>query len=198
MTITLEGWTLLILLMAIGGYVGWRRGIREFLTITLVSALAYLILVIGANPIISYVNNLYINIPKLLEIFMGGNPDTVAAWQPLGIAEGLPLAVRVVLFVALVILAFIFNQRPTWYSAKASPQSKQLGIFTGALTALIWTSTFTTFWQEAASQGNQLPDPFGTVSSLPDVTSVAPWLIILLFLIVVASIFMNLPKLWKP
>lgn len=198
MTITLGGWTLMLILMVIGGYVGWRKGLRAFLTITLVSALAYLLFVIGTTPLIDYVNNLYTNIPKLVAVFTGGDPDTVASWQPLGLDLGLPLPVRVFLFIAFVVIAWIFNKKPNWYSDKTNPQSQQLGIFSGALTALIWTSAVTTFWQEATGGGGGNTTIATILNSLPDVTSVTPWLITMLFIIVVIGVLINLPKLWKP
>lgn len=199
-TIELSGWTLLLILMALGGYyLGWKRGIRAFLTITLVSALAYLFLVVNvAQSVVDYVNNIYTNIPRLVAIFTGGDPNTVASWSPIGIYTDLPLPVRVVLYIALIVLAWMFNKRPSWYSDKPNQLSRQLGMFSGALTVLIWISALKTFWQEAVAEGSTLAASFTTIIGVfPDVTEVAPWLITLLFIIVVISIVLNVPKLWK-
>lgn len=199
MTIQLGGWTLVILLMAFGAYVGWRQGIRAFLTITMVSALSYIFLVSGVSQLLDYMNNIYVNIPKLIAIFTGGNPDAAVAWNPILPTVTLPLIVRFVLFVALVLLSWFFNSWPNWYKKgpAGDPLSRQLGAFSGALTALIWTSAISTFWQQSIPQGGQQGDLANMISSIPDVTPIAPWLITLFFLIVVVSVVLNIPKLWK-
>lgn len=200
LTIELSGWTLLLILMALGGYyLGWKPGIRAFLTVTLVSALGYLIFVVNAaQPVLDYVNNIYTNIPKLIAIFTGSSPDAAAAWPAINLNTNLPLPVRVVLYIAFVVLAWIFNTRPSWYSNKPTQLSRQLGVFSGALTVLIWVSALTTFWQEAVAQGSTLAASFSNIIGVfPDVTPIAPWLITLLFIIVLVGIALNLPKLWR-
>jgi hypothetical protein len=196
-TISLNGWMLLLFIMILGGWYGWRHGIRSFLTVTLVSALAYMMFVNGMVQVIAYFENLYSNLPKLFAILIGNNPDTVAAWPAPGLNLTLPLAVRIVLFIVLVALAWIFNSKPDWYSNKPNPQGRQLGAFSGALTALIWTSAITTFWREAATAGGGAGPLSGFLGIFPDVSAVAPWLITIFLLIVVISIVLNVPKLWK-
>jgi hypothetical protein len=199
LTIQLSGWTLITILMVVGGYFGWKRGIRAFLTVTVASALAYLIFISGGEQFVGYINNLYSNLPKIFAILTGGNPNTVATWQPLfGTALNLPLAVRVILFIMMVALAFFFNKKAQWYAQKGDPLSKQLGAFSGALTALIWISAITTFWGEAAAVGGAPAGTFGSVvRTFPDVTTITPWLISILFVIIAVGIATNVPKLWK-
>lgn len=199
MTIVLNGWSLLLVIIAIGGYLGWKHGIRSFLTITLISAIAYMMFVNGVEQLLGYFDNLYSNLPKLFAILTGSNPDNVLAWPQIGLTLGLPLPVRVVLFIVVVTLAWIFNAKPNWYKKGAGdPLSKQLGAFSGALTALILTSALTAFWREAVSQGGTVPEPINNfLGAFPDVTAVAPWLITVFLLIIVASIILNLPRLWK-
>ncbi|NJN67456.1 MAG: hypothetical protein HC884_12460 [Chloroflexaceae bacterium] len=72
--IQLNGWMLIAIVMAVGGYVGWRIGFRGFLTITVVSALGYLIFINGGQIILGYLNNLYTNIPRIVAILTGGDP----------------------------------------------------------------------------------------------------------------------------
>ncbi len=199
-SISLDGWSLLILLMVAGGWYGWRHGMRSFLTITLVSAVAYMILVNGIAQIFDYLDNLYMNLPKLFTIFTGGNPDVTAAWEPLGLDLGLSLQVRIVLFIVLLAFSFYINKKTAWYAAKpGNPQAKQLGIFTGALTALMWTSAVTTFWRESIADGSTaLPELLDNLLNVfPDVTSVTPWLITVFFLMVIIGMVLNIPKLWK-
>jgi hypothetical protein len=194
--IQLNGWMLIAIVMAVGGYVGWRIGLRGFLTITLVSALGYLIFVNGGQIILDYLNNVYVNIPRIVAIITGGDPAAVATWDPLfGNPLALPLPLRVALYLIVVVLSWFFNSRPRWYSAKPDPMGRRLGVFSGALTAMIWASALTTFWIE--SGGGQDGFLGNVIGILPDVTDIAPWLIALLFLIVMAGVVQNLPKLWQ-
>lgn len=194
-SVSLSGWMLIILVMAIGGYIGWRQGLRSFLTITLVSALAYLILISGGEQVIGYVNNLYSNIPKLLAILTGGSPDTAPLWGPLlPVTFGWPLALRVFLYIILVALAWFFNKKLPWYAMKQDTLSRQLGVFSGALTALIWTSAVTSFWRESGGGGGGAGN---ILRIFPDVTAITPWLITILLLIIVIGVVLKLPTLVK-
>jgi hypothetical protein len=199
MTIVLSGWTLMLILMVTGGYYGWKHGMRAFLTITLVSVLAYMMFVNGVEQFLAYFDNLYSNLPKIISILFGGNPDATLAWPRLGLTLGLPLPVRVVLFIIFVALAWIFNTKPNWYSKGPKDHlSRQLGAFSGALTTLVVISAITAFWREASVQGGSLPGPINNfMGILPDVSVIAPWLITVFLLIVLVSVMMNLPKLWK-
>jgi hypothetical protein len=158
-----------------------------------------MLLVSGVAQIFDYLNNLYTNLPKLFAILSGSNPDFTAAWAPIGLSLGLSLQVRIVLFIILVAFAFFINNKANWYSNKPNQQGKQLGIFSGALTALIWSSAATTFWRESIADGsNALPAALDNVLAVfPDVTSITPWLITVFFVIVVIGIVLNLPKLVK-
>ncbi|NJP07006.1 MAG: hypothetical protein HC837_15980 [Chloroflexaceae bacterium] len=198
-TIELSGLTLIIILMALGGWYGWWRGMRSFLTVTLASVIGYLLFVGGAEQLLGFVNNLYVNLPKLFAIFTGTNPDTVTQFDPIFAGQNpLPLSVRVVMFIVVVVLGRVFNKQP-WHSDNPkSVTERQLGIFTGAMTALLWTSAATTFWQqfvaENGAQSGLIADVFNI---LPDAGSVLPWLILIFLAIVGLGLLRNLPRILK-
>ncbi len=200
MSVFVSGWTILIILMIIGGYEGWRRGIRAFITITAVSGIAYLLLISGGRQILAYINNIYSHIPMLLAVLLGNNATQAGLWNPIINTDfQFPFLVRVVLFLMLAVGGWLVNTRTQWYKPGPKDQaSRWLGIFAGALTALIWVSAISAFWQEANANRGFQGGVGSVISILPDVTAILPWLIAILFLIIVVGIVRNLPKLLTP
>lgn len=203
-TVTLSGLALLVGLMVFGGYIGYLRGIRALLTLTLMSIVAYIICVQSGDQLIGVINRFYTNAPRFLAFVIGRDPAAVQRLDPL-ISNDIqvPLFFRMVLFVSLVAFAWFFNNRPKWYSAgpndKAEPLARVLGIFTGGFLALLWSNAAVSFWQEFVATGGRLGRPLDDVLGiLPDAGNFIPSLITIFFLLIVVIIVFNLPKLWKP
>ncbi|MCG8347851.1 MAG: hypothetical protein MI924_08745, partial [Chloroflexales bacterium] len=134
--VPLSGFAILLIFMGIGGYVGYLRGFRALLTITLVSIIAYLTCVRGGDELVAVINRLYVNAPRLAAFAVGNDPNAVAPLDTLIVGFQVPLFFRIVLFFALVAFGWFFNARPGWYSANpntgAEPLARILGVLTGA------------------------------------------------------------------
>jgi len=203
----IPGLLLMVLLVAYGAYFGWHRGIRSFLTVAMVSALAYLVLVSGGEQILDYMNRLYSRLPKIVVLVMGGDPASVSNFPLIEIPWDIPAVVRGVLFVVAVSVAWFFNKRPAWYADKPMDTlHRQFGLYSGVTTALTWISAATVFWNQSGVVPDQTPEaPQGLMQGLnsffvnmPDVTQVVPVLILVLLVIIVASIALKMPNLLKP
>lgn len=202
-SLQLSGLVILLILIGIGAYIGWLRGIRAILTVALFSVIAYLICVQGGELLVGIVNRFYQNGPKLAAFAIGRDPSTAPALDPLITPNfTIPLFFRFVLFVVLVASGWFFNARPKWYKSqpdlKNEPLSKVLGAFVGGFTALIWVSAATAFWIDLLNSGGGFGGPIANVLyAIPDVTAFVPALITIFFLLLVVIIAFNLPKLWK-
>lgn len=197
-SITINGLVLIIVLAAYGGYIGYKKGIRSFLTITLLSSVTYLLLVSGGEQVINYINRLYTNSPKMLAFLIGNDPGSAQSLPPLDINLAFPPLVSTALFIIIVILAWVFNNNFPWYSnAPTEPLAKPLGMVSGIVLTLIWVSALTTFWRRLSGEAPAEGVLNDILSGLPDITMVVPWLIALFFVAVLATIVANLPKLWK-
>lgn len=195
-TLQLGGFTLLIIFMAIGGYVGWTRGLRAILTVALMTIIAYLATVRAGNQLVDIINRFWTNGPRLAAFAVGRDPATVAPLDPL-ITFEVPLFFRLVLFFVLIIIGFAFNKKSQWYGPRKEQYSPLLGLATGALTALLWTDALASFARESG-----LLDGFGAFSQIlgiiPDVSVFTIPLITVFFIMLGFIILYNFPKVWAP
>ncbi len=195
----IPGIAFLVFFMILGAAYGWWKGIRQFLTITIASVIAYLMFVSGGSPILDAINRAYMNLPILLgllaQIITGNSFGLNSTLPPLFVSQiQLPLLIRFVLFVSVVIVGIIFNKQAWTVPQSKDTLSKLLGAITGILTALIWTSAATVFAQQAGIQGGLLGD---FLNILPDASAWIPGLMMVLVAIIAISIVLNLPKLLK-
>jgi uncharacterized membrane protein YidH (DUF202 family) len=58
-TLTLTGVTLLLIVLAIGGYWGFQQGFRNMLTVTIWTIAAYILTVQGGDFVIGVINRLW-------------------------------------------------------------------------------------------------------------------------------------------
>lgn len=194
-----SGVTLLLILMAIGAYIGWFRGVRAILTMALFSIIAYLVCVTGGDQVVGVINRLYTNSPRLAAFAIGRDPATVAPLDPL-IDPGfqVPLFFRFVLFIALILLGWFFGKRAPWWGTPVGhePLARPLGIFAGALIALLWSSALSIFWQEYLVAGGAAIEPLNAaLTILPDVRIFIPSLITIFFIVLIGIIFISFPRL---
>lgn len=201
-TLSVSGFALLVIFMAVGGYGGYQSGIRNILTIALWSIIAYITCVQGGNAVVDLVNRFWENSPRIVAFAVGSDANAVARLDPL-IQAGfqVPLFFRFVAFIVLVMFGFFFNRKAAWKGpASKEPLGKPLGLFVGALTALIWTNASVVFWGEfKASGGSGFDNPVTNVlNTLPDVSLLLPSLIAVFFLILIILVAFYFPKVWKP
>lgn len=203
--VEISGTVLFAFLLILGGYIGWYRGYRSFLTITLGSIIGYLLFVNGGDLILNYINNIYTNLPRIFALLTGGDPFTAGTLDPIPPFPQLPLALRVLGFLVSTGLSVTFNRQP-WYSTNVNhpgdPYNRLIGGFTGALTALIWMNAATVFWQDyVGEEGIGPTGPFsflnGLLGILPDVREFVPFFMLLLIIILLVGIMFQLPMLFR-
>jgi len=201
-TLTLTGVTLLLIVLAIGGYWGFQQGFRNMLTVTIWTIAAYILTVQGGDFVIGVINRLWQNGPALIAFLLGQDPDLAPRLDPLiGPTLQIPLFFRVVTFVALVFLGFFFNKTAAWRGnpSPKEPLAQPLGLFVGALVVLLWSNAAVNFWTEYREAGGATVDPLDRfLNALPDVRAFIPSLITIFFLILIILVVVNFPKVWKP
>jgi hypothetical protein len=201
-TLSLSGFALLVILMAVGGYAGYQTGIRNVLMVALWSIIAYITCVQGGNFIVNLINRLWQNGPRLVAFAIGNSPDSAASLDPL-IEPGfqVPLFFRFVAFIALVLLGFFFSRGAPWKGgiSPKEPLAKPLGLFVGGLIALIWTNAAVVFWEEFQANGGGFGGPLANIlNTLPNVSLLLPSLIAVFFIILLIVLLFYFPKVWKP
>lgn len=201
-TLTLTGVTLLLIVLAIGGYWGFQQGFRNMLTVTLWTIAAYVLTVQGGDFVIGVINRLWQNGPALIAFLLGQDPNAAPVLDPLiSPTLQIPLFFRVITFVALVFLGFFFNKTAGWRGnpSPKEPLAQPLGLFAGSLVVLLWANAAVSFWGEYRAGGGALIDPLDRfLNALPDVGAFIPSLITIFFLILIILVVVNFPKVWKP
>ncbi|NJN17168.1 MAG: hypothetical protein HC822_13270 [Oscillochloris sp.] len=199
-TVSLSGAALLVILMAIGGYSGYQQGLRNILTIALWTILAYLLTVQGGTFLVDVINRFWSNGPRLVGFLIGQNVNEIAPLEPL-ISPNLqiPLFFRVLAFIALTMLGFFFNKKAAWKGPPKEPLARPLGLFVGALIALLWSNAAVVFWNQYQATGGILGGPIASfLNTLPNISEYMPSLIAVFFLILFVLMLFNFPKVWKP
>nr|WP_044201027.1 hypothetical protein [Oscillochloris trichoides] len=200
LTLTVSGTAILLVLMALGAYIGHMRGVRAILTVALGTIAAYLVCVQGGDQIVQVINRIWQNSPKLVAFAAGQDPGAVSVFDPLLTTDlQVPLFFRFIFFIALVAISWFFNKRSKWYGgspAKHEPLAPILGIFSGALTALLWANAAGLFYDEYVNVMGPLGYPVGTVlASLPDVSQFIPSLILVFILVLVLILVFYMPRI---
>lgn len=170
-TIDLSGPFVTYSILVLLGILGWIRGFRYFVSLALMTTLAYLIAVQGGNFIVGLINRTYSNLPRLAAFLTGGDTTGVAPLGPI-IPENLeaPLLLRVLVFVALVAIGigytFPWEGKPLSGWGGKRPL-RILGALAGLYTAVLLTSAVAIFWREFAPTAT-VPGMLATVlNSLP-------------------------------
>jgi hypothetical protein len=202
-TVSLSGFGILLVLMAIGAYAGYQQGLRNILTVALWTILAYILTVQGGDFIVEVINRIWVNGPRLVAFLINNDPNSAPALDPLIATDfQVPLFFRFVAFIALVLVGTFFNNRSSWRGQPKEALARPLGLFVGALIMLLWTNALVVFWSEFVFEGGTLAgpaSPLATVlNTLPDISVFMPSLIAIFFLILLILIVFNFPKVWKP
>lgn len=199
--LSVSGIALVVALVALGGYLGYQRGFRAIVTVTLLTVIAYLLCVQGGDFVVGLINRIWSNGPRLGAFLLGNDINSVPRLDPL-ISEDfqIPLFFRFVLFWTLVALGGYFNKKPKWYAPspnlEAEPLSPALGAIFGAFEAVLLISAVSVFWQELGDQ--RFGGPVAQfLNILPDLRIFVPSLIGVFLLVVMILMVYNLPKVWK-
>jgi len=204
MTITFSSFQALLLpMMLIFGFFGYRRGAWLEIGITAGMALDVLLTVFFAQQFLGFINRILINIPRIIGLLFG-NPNV----QPLpeDLIFGTPdsaqfLLARVVLFFLLAFL--VYNGRYSWSRPAKTPLDRILGLVLGGITGFFWFVALNDFLNSfRVLRGQPTVPPEGTTLTIPvvDVSSVAvlvPTIAVLLLILVGIFVIRQLPKLWK-
>lgn len=201
-TLNLSGTALLVILLAIGAYWGYQQGLRNILTVALWTILAYLLTVQGGTFIVDLINRIWVNGPRLVTFLLGNDPNELPPLEPL-ITPGfqIPLFFRFIAFIALVLVGNFFNKKAAWKGPPKEPLAKPLGLFVGALVALLWTNAAAVFWEEFQAGGGDANSagPLAVfLNTIPNVSVLMPSLIAIFFMVLAILILFNFPKVWKP
>ncbi|ABY33992.1 MULTISPECIES: hypothetical protein [Chloroflexus] len=199
-TLNLNGVAILLILMALGGYAGYQQGMRNLLTLALWTIIAYITCVQGGDFIVGLINRIWVNAPRFAAFLIGNDPSLVPPLDPL-ITPGfqVPLFFRLMAFIALILLGMFFDSKAAWKGPPKERLARPLGLFVGALIALLWTNAAVVFWREFVNNGGILEGPIATLLNvLPDVSILLPSLIAIFFMILGLIILFNFPKVWKP
>lgn len=199
-TVNLNGVAILLILMALGGYAGYQQGLRNLLTVTIWTIIAYVLCVQGGTFVVEVINRLWVNAPRFVAFLIGNDPTLAPPLDPL-ITPGfqVPLFFRTMAFIALILLGMFFDSKAAWKGPPKEKLARPLGLFVGALIALLWSNAAVVFWREFIEGGGTFEGPIATfLNVLPDVSILLPSLIAIFFMILGLLILFNFPKVWKP
>lgn len=172
-TLTIQGLVLLFLFVGIGAYLGYMRGVRALLTVAVGTTLAYLLTVRGGEEVFGVFNRVWSNLPRFAGIALNRPEWTSITWDPLlGTFINQTLAVRMIVFIGIIILSFVLNKAPKWYSGSPAghePLAKPLGMLAGGIIALLWTNAAVVFYQIAEAGGTFFSGILGNLlRAIPD------------------------------
>lgn len=199
-TVNLNGVAILLILMALGGYAGYQQGLRNLLTLAIWTIIAYVLCVRGGTFVVEVINRLWVNAPRFVAFLIGNDPTLAPPLDPL-ITPGfqVPLFFRTMAFIALILLGMFFDSKAAWKGPPKEKLARPLGLFVGALIALLWSNAAVVFWREFIEGGGTFEGPIATfLNVLPDVSILLPSLIAIFFMILGLLIVFNFPKVWKP
>lgn len=164
-TVNLNGFALLLILMALGGYVGYQQGLRNLLTLALWTIIAYIACVQGGTFLVSVINRLWINAPRFIAFLIGNDPTLVPPLDPLITPEfQVPLFFRMMAFIALILLGRFLDSKAAWKGPPKERLARPLGLFVGAFIVLLWTNAAVVFWREFVNSGGIFRDQLRSFS----------------------------------
>jgi len=195
---------LLLPMILIGAYLGYRRGSWLEIGITGGMALVVLLTVFFPGPLLGFINRIIINIPRVIGLLIG-NPNAQPLPEDLvfgGPDSGQFLLARVVLFFLLAFL--VYNGRYAWARPAKTNTDRILGLLLGGFTGLLWFVALNDFLNTLrALRNNPVIPPEGTTITIPTVGDVAalvalvPTIAVVLLIVLAVLAVRRLPNLWK-
>jgi hypothetical protein len=195
---------LLIPMLLIFGYFGYRRGAWLEIGITGGLALVVLLTVFFPQQFLGAINRIVINIPRVFGVLLGRNDiqplDENLVFNQPGTAQF--LLSRVVLFFLLAFL--VYNGRYAWARAPKTNVDRVLGMILGAATGLLWFVALNDFLNAFRElRGGQPIPPEGTTVSIPvipdisPIVALVPTIAVVLLIVLAVLALRRLPNLWK-
>lgn len=201
---------LLVPFLIVFGLIGLRRGFWREIGIAGGMALVVLGTVIFPNALISFLNRIIINIPRVFGLLLGRSgvqalPENLLFGDP---GSGRYLLARFALFVLLAFL--MYSMRFSWAYDGGKPRLSRttgqriLGGVFGAITGFLWFVSLNTFLNQLRDVINTpvLP-PEGRTITVPTVSNISPLLdfvptlVAILLIILLALAFLRLPNIWR-
>jgi hypothetical protein len=195
---------LLIPMILIFGYFGYRRGAWFEIGITGGMALVVLLTVFFPVQFLGFINRIVINIPRVFGLLLGRSDV-----QPLdeNLIFGTPdsaqfLLARVVLFFLLAFL--VYNGRYAWSRPAKTNTDRLLGLILGGVTGLLWFVALNDFLNslrqirgspELPLEGQTITIP--TVGDISPIVALVPTIAVVLLIVLAVLAIRRFPNLWK-
>jgi hypothetical protein len=190
---------LILLVLAVFGF---SRGFRYMVSIALFTTIGYLLTVQGGNYIVGLINRLWSALPRLFALLTGGGgADPLPPLIPDNLEA--PLLLRVLVFVALVVIgiayAWPWEGQPIGANWAEKRQMRVLGALTGLYVAVLWISAAAVFWAQASGtwQPNS-PLLQRALAGLPNYAAIVPAVMAAFFVLLGIIILLNLNRIWTP
>jgi hypothetical protein len=195
---------LLLPMILVFAYLGYRRGSWLEIGITGGMALVVLLTVFFPGPFLGFINRIIINIPRVLGLLVGNTnaqplPEDLVFGSP---SSGQFLLARVVLFFLLAFL--VYNGRYAWGRPPKTNADRILGLILGGFTGLLWFVALNDFLNALrALRENPVIPPEGTTITVPTIGDVAglaalvPTIAVVLLIVLAVLAVRRLPNLWK-
>jgi hypothetical protein len=194
---------LLLPMILIFGYLGYKRGAWLEIGITGGMALVVLLTVFFPQQFLGFINRVIINIPRVFGVLLGRNDV-----QPLdeNLIFGAPgsaqfLLARVVLFFLLAFL--VYSRGYPWGRPPKVNRDRILGLVLGGATGLLWfvgLNDFLNAFREL--RGGQPIPPEGQTLTIPvldvgPLIALVPTIAVVLLIVLAVLALRKFPNLWK-
>jgi hypothetical protein len=194
---------LLLPMILVFGFLGYRRGAWKEIGITGGMALVVLLTVFFPQQFLGFINRIIINIPRVFGLLLG---RTDVSPLPEDLIFGAPgnsqfLLARVVLFFLLAFL--VYTGRYGWSRDAKTNSDRLLGLVLGGATGLLWfvgLNDFVSAFRDL--RGGQPIPPEGQTVSVPIIdvaplVALVPTIAVILLIVLVVLAIRRLPRLWS-
>ena len=194
---------LLLPMVLIFGYRGYRRGSWLEIGITAGMALVVMLTVFFPVQFLGFINRIIINIPRVFGLLVGREgtqplPADLIFGDP---ASARFLLARVALFILLAFL--VYTGRYAWARPSSTTGERILGLILGGITGLLWFVALNDFINTfRAIRNTPVIPPEGTTITVPtvgDITALValiPTIAVILLLVLAILAIRRLPRLW--
>lgn len=195
---------LLLPMILIFAYFGYRRGSLAEIGITGGMALVVLLTVFFPSQLLGFINRVVVNIPRVFGVLVGNNdaqplPEDLVFGDP---SSGQFLLARTVLFFLFAFL--VYSRKYGWSRPPKSNPDYVLGLLLGGFTGLLWFVALNDFLNGLrALRSNPVLPPEGTTIVVPTVGDISglvalvPTIAVVLLLVLAVLAVRRLPNLWK-
>jgi hypothetical protein len=193
LNVSIDGITMLVILVIFGAAIGWNVGIRALISVSLLSIIAYPLFVRGGQGLENFLNQILAVVPTLVSAVTGGAISISAPTISLNFLNFGPIVSLIAFVLVAVVLAWLIDRINLfgWYAGKpGNDKERQLGAVDGILLALLLASVAAAFAAQGLLPGGLVGQ---ALAILPDVGLFPVFAILLLLLLLFVF---NLPKAW--